>query len=135
MRTGDVSDRVLVLDQGMILAALSNVIGSGALRQSFCAGPIEAKIKPLISQERFESRIDTASPFYKDPNPNGVDDASGSLVAHPASAAVRGHRSSLRRTHLVGGMGILTVAGGAYMVYASRARGLKAQSPTALSRF
>ena len=53
--TGQVSDRVLVLDQGMILASLANVIGSDPLRRGFCAGPVETKIRPLISQERFDT--------------------------------------------------------------------------------
>ena len=53
--SGHVSDRVLVLDQGMILASLANVIGSDPIRRGFCVGSVETKIRPLIAQERFDS--------------------------------------------------------------------------------
>jgi hypothetical protein len=59
--SGRVSDRVLVLDQGMILAALSGVIGNDVLRRGFSAGPVEATVRPLIALERFDSRIDPTS--------------------------------------------------------------------------
>jgi hypothetical protein len=55
--TGRVSDAVLVLDQGMILAALSQAIGGDVLRQGFCAGAIEETIRPLIGPEQFEVGI------------------------------------------------------------------------------
>lgn len=59
--TGRVSDAVLVLDQGMILAALSQAIGGDVLRQGFCAGAIEETIRPLIAPERFEAGADPPS--------------------------------------------------------------------------
>ncbi|WP_422929613.1 glucoamylase family protein [Singulisphaera sp. PoT] len=54
VHTGQVAERVLILDQGMIMASLSNVIGGDVLRRGFCSGPMEAVIRPLIAPERFE---------------------------------------------------------------------------------
>ncbi len=51
--TGQVSDGVLVLDQGMILAAISNALGQDAMQQAFAAS-VEEKVKPLIEEEQFE---------------------------------------------------------------------------------
>ena len=71
--SGHVSDRVLVLDQGMILASLANVIGSDPIRRGFCVGSVETKIRPLIAQERFDSRSDSASSPLKPNNPGEND--------------------------------------------------------------
>src|SRR5262249_22552950 len=38
VHTGRVSDRVLVLDQGMILAAIANALDDDVLARTFCAG-------------------------------------------------------------------------------------------------
>jgi len=51
--TGHVSEGVLVLDQGMILAAIANVLGMDVLIRSFSTG-IEASIRPLLAAEQFE---------------------------------------------------------------------------------
>ena len=51
--TGVVSDRVLALDQGMILAAIANALADGAMQHAFCDGPVEAAIRPLIAPEEF----------------------------------------------------------------------------------
>jgi hypothetical protein len=50
---GHVSEGMLVLDQGMILAAVSNVLGHDAMQQAM-TGAVESKIRPLIEEERFE---------------------------------------------------------------------------------
>ncbi len=53
--TGQVSDQILILDQAMIMASLSHVIGGDALRRGFSSGSMEAVIRPLIAPERFEA--------------------------------------------------------------------------------
>ena len=52
--TGSVSDGVLVLDQGMILAAIANALGQDALQLAFSDGAFETEIRPLIQAEQFE---------------------------------------------------------------------------------
>jgi Putative glucoamylase/Protein of unknown function (DUF3131) len=54
--TGEVSRCVLVLDQGMILAAIANVLADEAIRRAFSEGPIEGSIRPLISPEIFTAK-------------------------------------------------------------------------------
>ena len=51
--TGKVSQNVLSLDQGMILAAIANALADDATRRAFSAGAIEAAIRPLIAPEEF----------------------------------------------------------------------------------
>jgi hypothetical protein len=51
--TGGVSEGMLVLDQGMILAAISNALGHDLMQQAF-AGSVEAKMRPLMQAEQFE---------------------------------------------------------------------------------
>ena len=47
--SGKVSDCVLALDQGMIMAAIANALADGAMQRAFVEGPIEAAIRPLIA--------------------------------------------------------------------------------------
>ena len=51
--TGEVSDCVLALDQGMIMAAIANALADNAMQHAFADGPIEAAIRPLIAREEF----------------------------------------------------------------------------------
>jgi hypothetical protein len=51
--TGVVSDCVLALDQGMIMAAIANALAENAMQHAFADGPIEAVIRPLIAPEEF----------------------------------------------------------------------------------
>ncbi|MBV8676636.1 MAG: hypothetical protein JO355_05630, partial [Planctomycetaceae bacterium] len=60
--TGRVAGAVLVLDQGMILAALTQVIGGDVLRRGFSVGAVAATIRPLIAPERFEVDPDVPTP-------------------------------------------------------------------------
>ncbi|MEA2566376.1 MAG: hypothetical protein QOD49_1553, partial [Actinomycetota bacterium] len=106
--TGQVSDRVLILDQGMILASLSNVIGGDVLRRSFCAGPVEATIRPLIALERFDVRIDSSSSSLKNQSPEEYNPLAGEPLPSTDRSRPFG-RSPLGRQHLVGGL--LTAAG------------------------
>ena len=55
VRNGKVSDRVLAVDQGMILASIANVLSPGHFQKSFCSGAVETFIRPLIAPERFVS--------------------------------------------------------------------------------
>jgi hypothetical protein len=116
--TGEVSDRVLILDQGMILASLVNVIGSDALRRGFCAGPFEETIRPLIAPERFDARIDPASSGVKE-NGQGDNTSLEELSFRPTESSLLAGHLPLRRPHLV--EAILTAAGVSAII-ACRAR-------------
>ncbi|MGP0065453.1 MAG: glucoamylase family protein, partial [Isosphaeraceae bacterium] len=50
---GEVSDRVLALDQGMIMAAIANALADDAMRHAFSDGEIESILRPLIAPEEF----------------------------------------------------------------------------------
>ncbi len=50
---GIVSDMVLVLDQGMIMAAIANALADDAIRHAFSDGAVESTIRPLIEPEEF----------------------------------------------------------------------------------
>jgi hypothetical protein len=50
VRTGAVSRTYLALDQGMVLAALTNALRGDALRRAFTNGPI-ARLRPVIAME------------------------------------------------------------------------------------
>jgi hypothetical protein len=58
VRTGQVSERVLMLDQGMILAAIANALCDDVLKRGFATGAVEAVIRPLIAEERFEAGVE-----------------------------------------------------------------------------
>ena len=55
---GVVSDRVLALDQGMIMAAIANALADDAMRQAFVDGPFERILRPLIAPEEFTAGVD-----------------------------------------------------------------------------
>jgi Putative glucoamylase/Protein of unknown function (DUF3131) len=80
---GVVSDRVLVLDQGMIMAAIANALADDAMRSAFIDGESERILRPLFATEEF-----TAGPA-----PVGASGpASGDTRDRNASSAVgRGH--------------------------------------------
>jgi hypothetical protein len=124
--SGQVSDRVLILDQGMILASLATVIGTDPLRRGFCAGAVESKIRPLIAQEHFDAHIDADPPTLRErprEEPGQLDE----LSLHAGDESFSFKEPFIRSPHLVGG--ILTAAG-AYAVFATRSRNLKALRPT-----
>jgi Putative glucoamylase len=68
---GVVSDRVLALDQGMIMAAIANALADDAMRHAFSDGPIETILRPLIAPEEFTAG--QASPGV-DRVPHGVNE-------------------------------------------------------------
>jgi hypothetical protein len=51
--SGLVADRILALDQGMILAAIANALCDNAMQHLFADGAVERAIRPLIAPERF----------------------------------------------------------------------------------
>jgi hypothetical protein len=53
LSTGVVSNCVLALDQGMIMAAIANALADNAMQHAFADGPVEAVIRPLIAREEF----------------------------------------------------------------------------------
>ena len=48
--TGVVSDRVLLLDQGMIMAAIANALADDAMRRAFIDEQSERVLRPLIAR-------------------------------------------------------------------------------------
>jgi hypothetical protein len=73
LSTGEVSDCVLALDQGMIMAVIANALAGDAMQHAFADGPVEAAIRSLISQEEFTSGphrpTDADSDAAKNPGP------------------------------------------------------------------
>ena len=59
--SGVVSDCVLALDQGMIMAAIANAVADDAMQHAFSDGPIEAAIRPLIAREEFTAGDSTGA--------------------------------------------------------------------------
>ncbi len=55
VKSGRVSDGVLILDQGMILASIANVLDQDILQQAFSNGLIESSIRPLLAAEQFDA--------------------------------------------------------------------------------
>lgn len=53
--SGQVSERYLALDQGMIMAALGNALTDDALRDYVSEGALEEKVRPLMEMEEFTS--------------------------------------------------------------------------------
>jgi len=53
IQSGRVSDCVLALDQGMIMAAITNVVHQNSLQYYFSNGMVEKAIRPLIAPEKF----------------------------------------------------------------------------------
>ena len=54
VKSGGVSDGVLMLDQGMIMAAIANALGHDMLPQAFSTGIIENSVRSLMAAEQFE---------------------------------------------------------------------------------
>ena len=50
---GVISDRVLLLDQGMIMAAIANAVADDAMRAAFIDEQTERILRPLIAPEEF----------------------------------------------------------------------------------
>jgi hypothetical protein len=53
--SGLVADRVLMLDQGMILAAIANALANDAIRTTFIDPQTERVLRPLIGLEEFSA--------------------------------------------------------------------------------
>lgn len=63
VRSGVVSNQVLTLDQGMILAAIANALADGSMHRAFCDGPVAAAIRPLIAPEQFAAGMAVGIPL------------------------------------------------------------------------
>jgi hypothetical protein len=59
---GVVSDTVLALDQGMIMAAIANAVADDAMRRAFSDGPVERVLRPLIAPEEFTAGVESPAP-------------------------------------------------------------------------
>ena len=58
VKTGRVSDAELSLDQGMIMAAVANVLGNGTMQRAFCDEDVTKNLRPLIEREQFSSGVE-----------------------------------------------------------------------------
>ena len=58
MRSGTVAKRYLALDQGMVMAALGNLLGGDVLRDAFTRGGAERLLRPVIAVEEFSVPAD-----------------------------------------------------------------------------
>ena len=56
--SGQVAECELALDQGMIMAALANVLGDRTLQRAFTDGQVALVIRPLIAPEQFGAGIE-----------------------------------------------------------------------------
>lgn len=55
VRSGQVAERYLSLDQGMIMAALGNALAGDDMRDYVAPGPLEDTLRPLMQEEVFAS--------------------------------------------------------------------------------
>jgi hypothetical protein len=98
--TGSVSEGMLVLDQGMILAAISNALGHDAMQQAF-AGSVEEKVKPLMVAEQFEvgpsSILASRRLMVADTPATAATPADGGSVADSELALAQEMKPRLRR--------------------------------------
>lgn len=56
VRSGTVARRYLALDQGMVMAALGNLLGGDLLRDAFTRGGADRLLRPVIAVEEFSLR-------------------------------------------------------------------------------
>jgi hypothetical protein len=128
--SGAVADRVLILDQGMSLAALAQVIGTDSLRRSFCAGAVESAVKPLIALEQFDTRVDPSATLLTAGPRGGDRPASERLASRPVERSLLLGRAPLGKQHLVES---LITAAGVSAVFVLRTRPWKGSAtPTPL---
>ncbi len=114
VKTGRVSDTELSLDQGMIMAAVANVLSNGTLQKAFCDEKVTEALRPLIAREQFSSGIEpiaemTASasaPVVTRPTQPRIDapswDRSGSVPYVPQAWSVKSSRPVLKTRRLSG---------------------------------
>jgi len=57
--SGRVSDCELAIDQGMIMAAVANILVDGSIQKAFSDGKFAEVIRPLIAPEQFGSGIES----------------------------------------------------------------------------
>ena len=128
---GKVSDRMLVLDQGMILAVLARMIGGDSLRRGFSDGAFETAIRPLISQEQFAIRTDTnaAASSMPEYSQEALDSLEGVSSATLSDDPTRGRTRLLGHTF----MGSFVAALGFYIVLAGGLRIARGYRPSYLA--
>ncbi len=56
---GATSNRILALDQGMIMAAIANELADDAMQHAFSDGLVEQIVRPLIAVEEFSAGLPT----------------------------------------------------------------------------
>ena len=89
--TGLVADRVLILDQGMIMAAIANALANDAMRAAFVDQQTERVLRPLIALEEF-----TAGPAAVPPVTRPERTHAGPIEATGADAVARQSRPGAR---------------------------------------
>ena len=51
--SGEVAERYLSLDQGMIMAALGNMLHNDSLKRYFVRGEVSQVLRPVMAMEEF----------------------------------------------------------------------------------
>jgi hypothetical protein len=86
--SGQVADRVLILDQGMILAAIANALANDAMRAAFIDPESERVLRPLIAPEEFTAGLAPRAPATRPVSTRArpPNDGPSKTVSHPPSA-------------------------------------------------
>ncbi len=90
--SGKVANCELALDQGMIMAAVANVLGNNSIQKAFCQGKVDEIIRPLIAPEKFGAGFDP--PAHADKG--GELQAEGVAMTLTRTPRAEGIRSRLR---------------------------------------
>lgn len=92
VKSGLVSQCELAIDQGMIMAAVANVLADGTLQRAFTEGKVADVIRPLIARERFGCEVEPrptttpgVPPWLK---PRSHSPGGGSRAPEPAGASI-----------------------------------------------
>ncbi|MHC5538654.1 glucoamylase family protein [Singulisphaera rosea] len=95
--SGQVSDSLLVLDQAMIMASISNALDGDFLHRAFSVGKVETVIRPLIAPERFavDGNLDPQIGHIADVHRASADGAPPtSVVLRDSAQRAQAHRPS-----------------------------------------
>ena len=83
--SGVVADRVLILDQGMILAAIANALADDAMRSAFIDQKSERILRPLIAPEEFTAGQASPVPPTRINARESRDNPPGIVIRIPSS--------------------------------------------------
>jgi hypothetical protein len=82
-----VSDAILAVDQGMIMAAVANALDDDVMQDHFGRGPVEAAVRPLIAPERFTAAAASDDVATAPRQPEGGSPTGAAPPGRPEPAA------------------------------------------------